>query len=94
MTLAKEEQGECTRKKIHATQGKKYSNSLQRHRMKRSSMDITLEENEWEVEGGGAISREWDVLLEERADGRCDFPLILLSCLQKTINGNCEQGCE
>ena len=37
-------------------QGKHYSNSAQRRGMKRSSMDIALEEDKWEGGGGGDIS--------------------------------------
>ena len=47
----------------------------------------------WEV-GRGAMSRWWAGWVAERADGRCDFPLVLLSCLRKMAIWRVERGCE
>ena len=33
--------------------------------------------------GRGAISHCWASWVAECTDGRCDFPLVMLSCLQK-----------
>ena len=41
-----------------------------------------------------AMSRWWGGWVVERADGRCDFSLVLLSCLQKMEIWRVEQGCE
>ena len=54
---------------------------------------LTLEGGKWEV-GRGVISRRWSGWGEERADGRCAFPLVLLSYPRKVRNGNCERRCE
>ena len=49
----------------------------------------------WE-EGRGAMSRWWAGWVAERADGRCDFPLVLVlfSCLRKMAFRRVERGCE
>ena len=47
----------------------------------------------WEV-GRGAMSRWWTGWVSERADGCCDFPLVLLSRLRKMAIRRVEWGCE
>ena len=44
--------------------------------------------------GRGTISWWWDGWVADCADGRCDFPLVLFSCMQKMTIWRVEQGCE
>ena len=50
----------------------------------RNCAALTLAGYNWKV-GRGAVLRWWAVWVAERADGRCDFPLALLSCLKFSI---------
>ena len=44
--------------------------------------------------GRGVMSRWWAGWVAERANGRCDFSLVLLSCVLKMAIQWVEQGCE
>ena len=55
--------------------------------------DYWVVDYEWEV-GRGAMSQWWAGWVEERADGRCDSPPDLLSCLQKMELRRVERGWE
>ena len=59
----------------------------------RNGAALTLAGYNWEVVRG-AMSWWWAGWVAERADGRCDFPLALLSCLQKLAILRIERGCE
>ena len=59
--------------------------ALQWHVAARNGAELTLAGYNWEV-GRGAMSRWWDGCIVERAGGRCDFPLVLLSCLWSAKN--------
>ena len=59
----------------------------------RNGAEIALAGYNWEV-GRVVMSQWWACWVTERADGCCDFPLVLLSCLQKIEIRRVEQGCE
>ena len=59
----------------------------------RNGAALTLEGCNWYV-GRGAMPWWWAGWVAERADGRCDFPLVLLSCLRKMAIWRVERGCE
>ena len=70
-------------------------NVLQWSAATRNGAALTLVGYNWEL-GRGAMSRWWAGWVAERADGRCDFPLVLvlLSCLRKMAICRVERGCE
>ena len=59
----------------------------------RNGATLTMAGYNWEV-GRGTMSQWWADWVAERADGRCDFPLVLLSCLRKMAIWRVERGCE
>ena len=59
----------------------------------RNGAALTLSVYNWGV-GKGAMSRWWAGWVAERANGRCDFSLVLLSCVLKMAIQWVEQGCE
>ena len=68
-------------------------NVLQWRTMTQNGVALTLVGYNWWV-GRDEMSRWWAGWVAERADGCCDFPLVILSCLRKREIWRVDQGYE
>ena len=59
----------------------------------RNGAALTLVVYNWEV-GRGAMSWWWDDWVAERAEGRCDFPLVMFSYLRTMEIWRVGRGCD